>query len=132
MALHELGKLEMLAQVDELVDRLKTWAQAEPAWQPLQHCRALVRRLLLRVETLRIRLEAPLIVATFGGTGTGKSALVNALVGRECTLSGRQRPTTTQPILIAHPQTGVELLRLPPDDSEGAPVDAPLLRAVMP
>src|SRR5258708_792641 len=131
MALHELGKLEMLAQVDELVDRLKTWAQAEPAWQPLQHCRALVRRLLARVQTLRIRLEAPLIVATFGGTGTGKSALVNALVGCECTRSGRERPTTTRPVLLAHPHTELELVGLPLDDFEVTRVDAPLLRDVV-
>jgi hypothetical protein len=127
----ELAQLEMLAQVDELIDRLSQWAEPEPVWEPLRHCRALVRRLLSRVETLRIRLEAPLIVATFGGTGTGKSALVNALVGRECTLSGRQRPTTTQPVLIAHPQTEVELLGLPLDDFEIVRVDAPLLRDVV-
>src|SRR4029077_7748588 len=131
MSSPELAQLEMLAQVDELVDRLAQWATPEPAWQPLQHCRALVRRLLSRVETLRIRLEAPLIVATFGGTGTGKSALVNALVGRECTLSGRQRPTTTRPILVAHPQTEIELLGLPLDDFEVVHVDAPLLRDVV-
>ncbi len=131
MSSPELAQLEMLAQVDELIDRLSAWAAPEPVWEPLAHCRALVRRLLSRVETLRIRLEAPLIVATFGGTGTGKSALVNALVGRECTLSGRQRPTTTRPILIAHPQTELELLGLPLDDFEVARVDAPLLRDVI-
>jgi hypothetical protein len=118
MSSPELAQLEMLAQVDQLVDRLRGWVEPEPDWEPLQHCRALVRRLLSRVETLRIRLEAPLIVATFGGTGTGKSALVNARVGRECTLSGRQRPTTTRPILVAHPQTELELLGLPLDEFE--------------
>jgi hypothetical protein len=127
----ELAQLEMLAQVDELVERLARWAEPEPVWEPLQHCRALVRRLLTRVETLRVRLEAPLIVATFGGTGTGKSALVNALVGRECTPSGRQRPTTTRPILIAHPQTELEMLGLPLDDLEVARVDAPVLRDIV-
>jgi hypothetical protein len=128
MSSPELAQLEMLAQVDELIDRLARWAEPEPVWEPLAHCRALVRRLLTRVETLRLRLEAPLIVATFGGTGTGKSALVNALVGRECTPSGKQRPTTTRPILIAHPQTELEVLGLPLDDLEVARVDAPVLR----
>src|SRR5260370_27894229 len=131
MSARELAQLEMLAQVDELVDGLKAWARAERSWQPLEHCRALVRRLLSRVETLRIRLEAPLIVATFGGTGTGKSALVNALVGRECTLSGRQRPTTTRPVLVAHPHIELDLLGLPVDDFEIVRVDAPLLRDVV-
>jgi hypothetical protein len=131
MSTPELAQLEMLAQVDELVGRLDAWAKTTCPWEPLEHCQALVRRLLSRVETLRIRLEAPLIVATFGGTGTGKSALVNALVGRECTRSGRQRPTTTRPILVAHPQTALELLGLPLDDFEIVRVDAPLIRDVV-
>src|SRR5258708_31694054 len=121
----------MRARVEELAAGLARGAEPEPVWEPLQHCRALVRRLLSRVETLRIRLEAPLIVATFGGTGTGKSALVNALVGRECTLSGRQRPTTTRPVLVAHPHIELDLLGVPLDDFEIVRVDAPLLRDVV-
>lgn len=127
----ELAQLEMLAQVDQLVERLARWIEPESPWQPLDHCRALLRRLLTRVETLRIRLEAPLIVATFGGTGTGKSALVNALVGRECSPSGRQRPTTTKPVLIMHPQTELSLLGLPPDEFDVIQVDSPLLRDIV-
>jgi hypothetical protein len=127
----EIAQLEMLAQVDQLVDRLRRWIEPESSWAPLEHCRALLRRLLLRVETLRIRLEAPLIVATFGGTGTGKSALVNALVGRECTPSGRQRPTTTRPVLITHPETELDLLGLPLDELDVITADTPLLRDVV-
>ncbi|MSR60172.1 MAG: hypothetical protein EXS05_21460 [Planctomycetaceae bacterium] len=127
----ELAQLEMLAQVDQLIDRLRRWALPDSPWEPLEHCRALLRRLLTRVETLRVRLEAPLIVAMFGGTGTGKSALVNALVGQECTPSGRQRPTTTRPVLIAHPQTELELLGLPLDEIDVIRADTPLLRDVV-
>ena len=127
----ELAQLEMLAQVDELIDRLTRWAEPESSWDAMRYCRALVRRLLWRVETLRVRLEAPLIVATFGGTGTGKSALVNALVGRECTPSGRQRPTTTQPVLITHPQTELELLGLPLEDFTIVRADGELLRDIV-
>jgi len=127
----ELAQLEMLAQVDQLVERLRRWVEPDSPWEPQEHCRALLRRLLSRVETLRVRLEAPLIVATFGGTGTGKSALVNALVGRECTPSGRQRPTTTRPILVAHPQTELELLGLPLDEVDVNRIDTPLLRDIV-
>lgn len=127
----ELAQLEMLAQVDELVARLSRWGAPSSPWEPLEHCHALVRRLLSRVETLRIRLETPLVVATFGGTGTGKSTLVNALVGRECTTTGRQRPTTTQPVLIAHPELELSPLGLPLDEFQIQRVDAPLLRDVV-
>ncbi|MGQ0637024.1 MAG: hypothetical protein ACT4QC_20635 [Planctomycetaceae bacterium] len=131
MSAPELAQLEMLAQVDELIDRLQKWGAAESPWGPLAHCRALVRRLLDRVETLRLRLEAPLIVATFGGTGTGKSALVNALVGRELSPSGRQRPTTMRPVLIAQPQTPLDLLGLPLDEFDVVRADAPVMRDIV-
>jgi hypothetical protein len=131
MSVPELLQLELLAQVDDLLGRLNSWLDVEPSWEPLQGCRALLRRVLSRAETLRIRLEAPLVVATFGGTGTGKSALINALVGRECTASGRQRPTTTKPILVAHPLTELESLGVPLDAFEITIVDAPVLRDIV-
>lgn len=131
MSVPELLQLELLAQVDDLLQRLNSWLEIEPTWEPLQSSRALLRRVLLRVETLRVRLEAPLVVATFGGTGTGKSALINALVGRECTASGRQRPTTTRPVLVAHPLTELEPLGLPLDSFEITLVDAPALRDIV-
>src|SRR4029079_17876564 len=42
-----------------------------------------------------------------------------------------QRPTTTRPVLLAHPQTELELLGLPLDDFEIIRADAPLLRDVV-
>lgn len=127
----EIAQLELFAQVDELLRRLREWSAGESAWQPMNESRALVRRLLGRLDTLRVRLEAPLVVATFGGTGTGKSALVNAIVGRDCTPSGRQRPTTTRPILLAHPKTELDVLDLPLSDFDIQRVDAAVLRDIV-
>ncbi|MFN0055959.1 MAG: GTPase domain-containing protein [Planctomycetales bacterium] len=131
MSTPELAQLEMLAQVDHLIDRLRQWIEPDSGWEPLEQSRALVQRLLSRVDSLRIRLEAPLVVATFGGTGTGKSALVNALVGQECTASGRQRPTTLRPVLICQPGIELEWLGLPADAVEVVRVDVPLLRDIV-
>ena len=127
----EVEQIELLSRVDNLVDRLQQWSEQTTDWEPMRLSRAMVRRLLDRVKTLRIRLEAPLVVATFGGTGTGKSSLVNALVGTDCTVAGKQRPTTTKPILIADPDLKIELLGLPLDELEVKRVRSPLLQNVV-
>lgn len=107
---HELAHLTLLAEVDTLLAELQTWADQAPDWSPARSCQALVRRLVARADTLKVRLEAPLVVATLGGTGTGKSTLINALAGDDVTDAGRQRPTTRQPILICRPGITPELL----------------------
>lgn len=124
----ELAQLETLAQVDDLLGRVSKWTSTPSVWTPVQYGQALLRRLEGRLDALRTRLAAPLVAATFGGTGTGKSALVNALVGRECTPSGRQRPTTTRPVLIAHPETSLKPLGLPLDQVDVIHVPSPVLR----
>lgn len=131
MSTPDLTQLEILAQADEIIDRLSQWAAEETAWEPLNRCRALVKRVLSRVEALRIRLEMPLVVATFGGTGTGKSSLVNALLGREIVRTGRQRPTTIRPILLAHPETELAGLGFALDEFDVVRADAPLLRDIV-
>ncbi len=131
MNTNAIAHLEMLAEVDELTSRLTDWAQEDSPWEPLARSQSLVHRVLDRVDTLRIRLEAPLIVATFGGTGTGKSALVNALIGTECTISGRQRPTTRRTVLITHTETDVESLGLPLEDFEVVQRASDLLRDIV-
>lgn len=131
----ELAQLELLAHVDDLVARLGAWANEPSTWEAVQQSQSLVRRLLSRLEPLRARVEAPLVVATFGGTGVGKSSLVNALVGQEVTTSGRQRPTTTQPIVLAHPQTDLATYHLPLEDGQDelrvVRVDAAVLRDII-
>lgn len=127
----ELAQLELLSRVDDIVARLTQWAQPESSWEPINRTRALVRRSLARAENLRIRLESPLVVALFGGTGTGKSSLVNALVGRDCTRTGRERPTTMRPVLVAHPQTELDAIGLPLDEFEIVLDDAPVLRDIV-
>lgn len=48
-------------------------------------------------------VDAPLLAVVGGSTGSGKSTLVNALVGRPVTTPGVLRPTTRHPVLAHHP-----------------------------
>jgi energy-coupling factor transporter ATP-binding protein EcfA2 len=48
-------------------------------------------------------LDAPLLVVVAGSTGSGKSTVVNSLVGRTVTRPGVLRPTTRHPVLVHHP-----------------------------
>jgi len=48
-------------------------------------------------------LDAPLLAVVGGSTGSGKSTLVNALLGVAMTRAGVIRPTTRQPILVHAP-----------------------------
>lgn len=131
MTNQQLEHIALLAEVDDLTAKLQKWVDDEVNWETAQRSRALVSRLLSRVETLRFRLETPLVVATFGGTGTGKSTLVNALVGAEVSQTGRQRPTTTTPILLIHPDLEPESLGLDLAQFQIKVVDTPVLRDIV-
>lgn len=120
--------LELLAEIDVLLGDLQAWRDQLPDWPASRYVRAAVDRLAARVDTVRIRCEAPLVVATLGGTGTGKSSLVNALVGQVVTTPGKQRPTTRKPILVCRPDLSPTLLGIDPEAVDVVHVDTPALR----
>ncbi len=47
-------------------------------------------------------LDAPLVVALAGPTGSGKSTILNSLAGSEVSRPGPLRPTTRQPVVWCH------------------------------
>lgn len=77
-----------LASVKKRLDELRFW-------MPAAGLSKLVGETLSVVDRLGERLEAKAIVAVVGGTGSGKSTLVNALCGKDGTVQeGSRRPTT--------------------------------------
>lgn len=66
------------------------------------------KAVLNKIRGLVQRISAPLVVALFGGTGVGKSTLCNALAGCEASRSGRERPTTIQPVAVVSSQAVLE------------------------
>ncbi|MFO0917434.1 MAG: GTPase domain-containing protein [Planctomycetaceae bacterium] len=128
MHTEDLAHLDWLSRIDALREQLRQWKSTPIEWEPLRPAQALVGRLLDRMEPLRIRWEAPLVVATFGGTGTGKSSLVNALVGEPVTTVGKERPTTRRPRLVCHPEIDPVQTRISLDEVDVTRCDRPLLR----
>ncbi|MFQ5807280.1 MAG: GTPase, partial [Phycisphaerae bacterium] len=55
----------------------------------------------------------PLVVAFFGGTGVGKSSLLNRLAGEPIARTGVERPTSREVTIYLH--ESVELATLPPE-----------------
>ena len=64
-------------------------------WTPAPQLSKVVEEALSVINGLEERLEAKAVVAVVGGTGAGKSTLVNALCGKDGTVrDGISRPTT--------------------------------------
>ncbi|MDX1962166.1 MAG: dynamin family protein [Pirellulales bacterium] len=102
-----------LAQWDAQLADWRAWQAGVPPWQPIRDLRPLWQRLEPRLRELGETLDRVLVVGVLGGTGTGKSTLVNALVGETVTTaSDKERPTTRQPIVIHHPRSDPAFLPL--------------------
>ena len=127
MSTGDLAHLELLAEIEPLARRLEDWSHSAPPWRPAETCQAIIGRLAGRLSGLRIRLESPLIVATLGGTGTGKSSLINALAGAELVRTGRSRPTTTRPVLLCRPGLSPDILGVDAHEVELVQQDLPSL-----
>ncbi|CAN5798943.1 dynamin family protein [soil metagenome] len=63
------------------------------------HLRREIDGLIARITSL----GSPLLVVVGGVTGSGKSTIVNTLVGRVVSRTGVIRPTTANPVLTVHP-----------------------------
>lgn len=92
------------------VEAARSWAGAlEQSLEAMpQGSRGDAQRALRRLQDVVLpRLEdadAPVLVVVGGSTGSGKSTLVNSLLGRNVSRAGAVRPTTRRPVLICSPQ----------------------------
>lgn len=91
-----------IAHVTELRERLSAASfTIDPMSQATAE--ALVQQIDDYVLPRLAHIDAPLLAVIGGSTGSGKSTLVNAVVGQSVSLSGAIRPTTRQPVLVANP-----------------------------
>src|ERR1700722_6853034 len=109
--MNDYEEQQQSAEFDRLLLDINDWVARSPRWPPFRHAAALWARVGPRLSELQARLDRVLVVGVVGGTGTGKSTLVNALVGRRVSLaSDVQRPTTTRPVIVCHPDVDPSFL----------------------
>jgi hypothetical protein len=117
---------------DELVESLARWTSGLPDWPPARRVRAEWEQVAARLDRSRRELSRMLVVGVIGGTGTGKSTLVNALAGCEVTTAGDvARPTTINPVVVA--ARDVDLSWLPVEAMQARVVrtDAPAIANIV-
>jgi energy-coupling factor transporter ATP-binding protein EcfA2 len=89
----------------ELEQRLRAWLSAKNPYPLSTLQRATLEGLAgdLARQAEALQLEQPLLVILLmGGTGVGKSTLLNALAGGSVAQASLQRPTTRDPVIYYH------------------------------
>ena len=96
------------AAFDDLVVSIRGWVGTLPEWAPTRPVRASWEAVEPRLDRARRELSRLLVVGVVGGTGTGKSTLVNALAGGDVSPAGDvARPTTVAPVVVAAPDVDI-------------------------
>ncbi|PCC35953.1 dynamin family protein [Brachybacterium alimentarium] len=92
-------RIEALDRAAEELDGIAPGAELDAA-----------QELLARLDRRRALSAEHTVIGLFGATGSGKSSLVNALVGADISRAAVRRPTTAEPVAAVLGDTGSEAL----------------------
>ena len=122
----------LLAGFDRFHTRLVEWARSAPTWPPFVAAQGLISRLEPKLRVPEIDLDRALVIGFLGGSGTGKSTLFNALLGRRISRAGKEyRPMTRRAIVACHPDVDPAFLGLDPTAIEVHQLNIPLLQQMI-
>jgi len=88
--------------LNDIFQQLDALVAYRGPWVPLRQEAALLQTRLTELREREVRLDDLLVVALVGGSGVGKSTLLNALAGDELAKTSEFRPCTSVPT-IYHP-----------------------------
>jgi len=117
---------------DALIAATERWTGSVVGWLPARAIAAEWGDLAPRLAGMREELSRVLVVGVVGGTGVGKSTLVNALAGREVTEAGDvARPTTRQPVVVCGSGVDVDWLAVEAFGGRLVRSDAPAVSGIV-
>lgn len=93
----------MLDGMNNVLSRLDAIAEYSGPWRPLRDEAPLLRTRVKELREREERLDGMLVVALVGGSGVGKSTLLNALAGDQLAPTSEYRPCTSAPTVYQPP-----------------------------
>ncbi len=98
----------MSYRLADIVRCLEDFAAYTGPWRPLRNETDLLTRRVAELKQRESRLDDVLIVTLVGGSGVGKSTLLNALAGDMLAKSSEYRPCTSVPTVYRPPGAEVQ------------------------
>src|SRR5581483_11084898 len=89
-----------------IIERVESFLSQVHCFPKLEADRASIELLLEQVKAKQASLETPLRILLLGGTGVGKSSVMNALAMDEIAQVAATRPTTRELTAYFHRKTG--------------------------